>query len=71
MSRLRTAASSSALSCHGNPLHPQKDVADKAHETWCKTVLLAEIEQPICWIIERMSGAHPTGSGFVPVDVMG
>jgi hypothetical protein len=45
MSRLRTAVSSSALSCHGNPLHPQKDVADKAHETWCKTVLLAEIEQ--------------------------
>lgn len=32
----------SALSCHGNPLHPQPDVARDAHETWRKTVLLAE-----------------------------
>lgn len=32
----------SALSCHGNPLHPQKPIAEKAHETWRKTVLLAE-----------------------------
>ncbi|WCK54710.1 sugar phosphate isomerase/epimerase [Aneurinibacillus sp. Ricciae_BoGa-3] len=32
----------SALSCHGNPLHPQKDAALAFHETWRKTVLLAE-----------------------------
>lgn len=32
----------SALSCQGNPLHPQPEVARKAHETWRKTVLLAE-----------------------------
>lgn len=32
----------SALSCHGNPLHPQKDIARKFHDTWRKTVLLAE-----------------------------
>ncbi|WCK56852.1 sugar phosphate isomerase/epimerase [Aneurinibacillus sp. Ricciae_BoGa-3] len=32
----------SALSCHGNPLHPQKEVAQQFHDTWRKTVLLAE-----------------------------
>jgi sugar phosphate isomerase/epimerase len=32
----------SALSQHGNPLHPQGDVASASHETWRKTVLLAE-----------------------------
>ncbi len=32
----------SALSCHGNPLHPNKDLAQDHHETHRKTVLLAE-----------------------------
>ncbi|HWR43783.1 sugar phosphate isomerase/epimerase [Sporomusa sp.] len=32
----------SALSCHGNPLHPQPEIARSFHETWRKTVLLAE-----------------------------
>lgn len=32
----------SALSCHGNPVHPRKSVARKHHETWRKTVRLAE-----------------------------
>lgn len=32
----------SALSCQGNPLHPRQDMARQAHETWRKTVLLAE-----------------------------
>jgi len=32
----------SALSQHGNPLHPDQDIARAAHETWRKTVLLAE-----------------------------
>lgn len=32
----------SALSCHGNPLHPQADVARASHETFVRTVELAE-----------------------------
>ncbi len=32
----------SALSCHGNPVHPQKDVADNFHKDFENTVLLAE-----------------------------
>lgn len=31
----------SALSCHGNPLHPDRDRARQDHETWRKTVQLA------------------------------
>jgi sugar phosphate isomerase/epimerase len=31
----------SALSQHGNPLHPRRDVATAAHATWRKTVQLA------------------------------
>ena len=33
----------SALSCHGNPLHPDKDFAKSQHDTWRLTVQLAEI----------------------------
>ncbi|TDQ41705.1 sugar phosphate isomerase/epimerase family protein [Aureibacillus halotolerans] len=32
----------SALSCHGNPLHPTKETADKFHQDFHDTVLLAE-----------------------------
>ena len=32
----------SALSCHGNPLHPDRDVAKSHQETSRKTILLAE-----------------------------
>lgn len=32
----------SALSVHGNPVHPQKDIADKFHKEFENTVLLAE-----------------------------
>lgn len=32
----------SALSCHGNPVHPQEDIAAKFHSDFEKTVLLAE-----------------------------
>lgn len=32
----------SALSCHGNPLHPQKQIAREFHEAFVKTVDLAE-----------------------------
>jgi sugar phosphate isomerase/epimerase len=33
----------SALSCHGNPLHPDKDFAKGQHDTWRMTVQLAEM----------------------------
>ncbi len=32
----------SALSCHGNPLHPNKEIADGFHEEFVNTVKLAE-----------------------------
>jgi sugar phosphate isomerase/epimerase len=32
----------SALSCHGNPLHPDKEIAKQHHDTMRDTVLLAE-----------------------------
>lgn len=32
----------SALSCHGNAVHPQKEIADKFHKDFENTVLLAE-----------------------------
>ena len=32
----------SALSCHGNPVHPQKEIAGKFHKDYENTVLLAE-----------------------------
>jgi sugar phosphate isomerase/epimerase len=31
----------SALSCHGNPLHPDADFARRSHETWRRTAELA------------------------------
>jgi sugar phosphate isomerase/epimerase len=31
----------SALSCHGNPLHPDESLAASSHETWRKTARLA------------------------------
>jgi sugar phosphate isomerase/epimerase len=38
----------SALSQHGNPLHPQNEIANASHATWRKTVLLAErLEVPV------------------------
>ena len=32
----------SALSCHGNPIHPQKEIASRFQEDFEKTILLAE-----------------------------
>jgi Sugar phosphate isomerases/epimerases len=32
----------SALSCHGNPIHPNRQIAQQHHDTHRKTVLLAE-----------------------------
>jgi sugar phosphate isomerase/epimerase len=46
LERFRAAISSrglqiSALSCHGNPLHPRRDLARASHETFLRTVELA------------------------------
>ena len=38
----RYGAEISALNCSGNPVHPQRDIAQKAHEDYEKTILLAE-----------------------------
>lgn len=32
----------SALNCSGNPVHPQREIAQKAHQDYEKTILLAE-----------------------------
>lgn len=38
----------SALSCHGNPLHPQKDIAKAHHDTIIKTIdLAAKLDIPV------------------------
>lgn len=38
----------SSLSCHGNPLHPQKDIAKSFHDDFIKTVDLAsKLEVPV------------------------
>ncbi len=51
----------SALSQHGNPLHPQAEIADAAHEVWRKTVLLAEaLEVPV---VNAFSGCPGDSEG--------
>ena len=50
----------SALSCHGNPLHPDDDVARRSHETWRKTVQLAvELEVPVVNLFSGCPGDGP------------
>lgn len=50
----------SALSCHGNPLHPNKKFATESHEVWRKTVLLAErLEVPVINCFSGCPGDHP------------
>lgn len=49
----------SALSCHGNPLHPQKVIAQQFHETYVKTVDLAErLEVPVVNTFSGCPGDH-------------
>jgi sugar phosphate isomerase/epimerase len=49
----------SALSAHGNPLHPDEEVARSAHETWRKTVHLAELlEVPVVNVASGCPGDH-------------
>lgn len=49
----------SGLSFHGNPLHPNKKLADDSHEVWRKTVLLAEkLEIPVVNGFSGCPGDH-------------
>jgi len=49
----------SALSCHGNPLHPQKQIAQSFHEAFVKTVDLAErLEVPVVNTFSGCPGDH-------------
>ncbi|WP_422660664.1 sugar phosphate isomerase/epimerase family protein [Paenibacillus sp. EC2-1] len=49
----------SALSCHGNPLHPQKQIAKEFHDTYVKTVELAEkLEVPVVNTFSGCPGDH-------------
>jgi sugar phosphate isomerase/epimerase len=51
----------SALSQHGNPLHPDEDVARAAHATWRKTARLASLlEVPV---VNGFSGCPGDGEG--------
>ncbi|GGF87968.1 sugar phosphate isomerase/epimerase family protein [Paenibacillus aceti] len=49
----------SALSCHGNPLHPQKALAKQDHDDFVKTVRLAELlEVPVVNTFSGCPGDH-------------
>jgi sugar phosphate isomerase/epimerase len=51
----------SALSQHGNPLHPDEAIAAKAHDTWRKTVQLAsQLEVPV---VNAFSGCPGDSEG--------
>lgn len=50
----------SALSCHGNPLHPDPEVARSAHEVWRQTVELANrLEIPVVNCFSGCPGDGP------------
>lgn len=49
----------SALSCHGNPIHPQKHVAKEFHDTFIQTVELAQrLEVPVVNTFSGCPGDH-------------
>ncbi|MCL6603704.1 MAG: sugar phosphate isomerase/epimerase [Paenibacillus sp.] len=49
----------SALSCHGNPLHPQKELARKDHEDFLNSVKLAQkLEVPVVNTFSGCPGDH-------------
>jgi sugar phosphate isomerase/epimerase len=53
----------SALSCHGNPLHPDETFARSSHETWRQTARLAvELGVPVVNCFSGCPGDGPTGS---------
>ena len=50
----------SALSVHGNPIHPNKAFAQASHADWRKTVLLAEaLAVPVINVLSGCPGDHP------------
>jgi sugar phosphate isomerase/epimerase len=51
----------SALSCHGNPLHPDETVAAAAHAVWEKTLRLAEALE--VGVVNTFSGCPGDGPG--------
>jgi sugar phosphate isomerase/epimerase len=51
----------SALSCHGNPLHPNEAVAQAADDVWRKTLLLAELLE--VEVVNTFSGLPGDGPG--------
>lgn len=67
--QLREAVSSrglqiSALSVHGNPIHPNEDLAAEWHEAWRKTVRLArELDVPVVNVLSGCPG-DPSGSKY-------
>jgi sugar phosphate isomerase/epimerase len=53
----------SALSCHGNPLHPNAEIAKQHREVHRKTVLLAEaLEVPVVVDFSGCPGDSPTAT---------
>ena len=49
----------SALSCHGNPLHPQKQIAKEFHDVFVQTVELAQkLEVPVVNTFSGCPGDH-------------
>jgi sugar phosphate isomerase/epimerase len=49
----------SALSCHGNPLTPEKEFARRSHETFVKTVeLAAKLDVPVVNTFSGTPGDH-------------
>ena len=51
----------SALSCHGNAVHPDKEFARKSHEDWRKTAQLAELmEVPVVISFSGCPGGSPS-----------
>src|ERR1700688_270564 len=49
------------LSCHGNPVHPDKTIADRDDQTFRKTVLLAEkLDVKVIVGFSGCPGANPT-----------
>lgn len=51
----------SALSVHGNPIHPNAELAKTDHDEWRRTALLAELlEVPVINVLSGCPGDHPS-----------
>jgi sugar phosphate isomerase/epimerase len=51
----------SALSCHGNPLHPDESIARAHHDTWLQTLELANVLE--IEVVNTFSGCPGDGTG--------